>query len=128
MDRETKILSVIAAGILAVAIALVVFSNRRGAAALAPGEIPSIADSGRVSINPLPGGPVSAGKLAADFKLRDLKGTTISLSSLRGKVVFLNVWATWCSPCREEMPSIETLYEEFSKDPGFVMLAVSQDS
>jgi cytochrome c biogenesis protein CcmG, thiol:disulfide interchange protein DsbE len=128
MDRETKILSVIAAGILAVAIALVAFSNRRGAGQLAPGEIPSIADSGRVSINPLPGGPVAAGKLAADFKLRDLKGTTISLSSLRGKVVFLNVWATWCSPCREEMPAIQTLYDEFSNDRDFVVLAVNEDT
>ena len=112
MDRETKILSVIATGILAVAIGLVAFSNRRGAGQLEPGEVPSIEDSGgRVSIHPLPGGPVAAGKMASDFKLPDLKGTTISLSSLRGKVVFLNVWATWCGPCREEMPSIQTLYD-----------------
>src|SRR5208282_2690412 len=71
---------------------------------------------------------VSAGKMAADFSLTDLGGTAISLSSLRGKVVFLNVWATWCAPCREEMPSIEALYEEFSKDPDFVVLAVNEDS
>ena len=73
-------------------------------------------------------GTRAAGKLAADFNLPNLNGNAISLSSLRGKVVFLNVWATWCGPCREEMPSIETLYEEFRKDPDFVMLAVSQDS
>jgi cytochrome c biogenesis protein CcmG, thiol:disulfide interchange protein DsbE len=124
MERDAKILSAIAAGMLVVAIGLVAFANRQG-----PDEIPATAaDGGRVSINPLPGGPVAAGKLAADFKLPNLEGTVISLSSLRGKVILLNVWATWCAPCREEMPSIETLYEEFSKDRDFVVLAVSQDS
>ncbi len=124
MERDAKILSAIAAGMLVVAIGLVAVANHQR-----PGDIPApAADNGRVSINPLPGGPVAAGKLAADFKLPNLDGTAISLSSLRGKVIFLNVWATWCAPCREEMPSIETLYEEFSKDQDFVVLAVSQDS
>lgn len=72
--------------------------------------------------------PVPAGDKAADFKLEDLSGKTVSLSSLRGKVVFLNVWATWCGPCREEMPSMETLYDELKSNRDFVMLAVSQDS
>jgi len=73
-------------------------------------------------------GPVAAGKMAADFKLKDLKGNAVSLSSMRGKVVFLNIWATWCAPCREEMPSIESLYEKFRGDKDFVVLAVSQDT
>ena len=124
MERDAKILSAIAIGILIVAIGLVAFVNYQGT-----GEVPQVVDSGgRVLSNPLPGGPVAAGKLAADFKLPNLNGTTISLSSLRGKVVFLNVWASWCGPCREEMPSIETLYEEFSNDRDFVVLAVSQDN
>jgi cytochrome c biogenesis protein CcmG/thiol:disulfide interchange protein DsbE len=72
--------------------------------------------------------PVAAGDKAADFKLEDLTGKTVSLSSYKGKVVFLNLWATWCGPCREEMPSMETLYDEFKNDPDFVMLAVSQDT
>ncbi len=72
--------------------------------------------------------PVSAGDKASDFKLQDLTGKTVSLQSLRGKVVFLNVWATWCGPCRDEMPSMETLYDEFKGNPDFVMLAVSQDT
>jgi peroxiredoxin len=71
--------------------------------------------------------PVAAGEMAADFKLQDLAGKPITLSSLRGKVVFLNVWATWCGPCREEMPSMETLYESFKNRKDFVILAVSQD-
>src|SRR5690348_12916494 len=57
--------------------------------------------------------PVAAGEMAADFKLPSLSGQPVTLSSLRGKVVFLNVWATWCGPCRDEMPSMETLYEAF---------------
>jgi thiol-disulfide isomerase/thioredoxin len=66
--------------------------------------------------------------VATDFKLRDLGGHEVSLSSMRGKVIFLNLWATWCEPCRREMPSIETLYEKFGKDKSFVILAVSEDS
>ncbi len=71
--------------------------------------------------------PVAAGDRAAAFSLKDLDGNTVSLSALRGKVVFLNVWATWCGPCRDEMPSMETLYDEFKANKDFVMLAVSQD-
>ena len=70
---------------------------------------------------------VAAGDIAADFKLESLAGQPVSLSSLRGKVVFLNVWATWCGPCLEEMPSMETLYEAFKGRKDFVILAVSQD-
>jgi peroxiredoxin len=73
--------------------------------------------------------PVPAGDIAKDFKLEDaFTGQTVSLASLKGKVVFLNVWATWCGPCREEMPSMETLYDELKGNKDFVMLAVSQDT
>lgn len=71
--------------------------------------------------------PVAAGMMATNFRLKNLQGQPVTLSSLRGKVVFLNVWATWCGPCREEMPSMEQLYEEFKQSKDFVMLAVSQD-
>ena len=50
--------------------------------------------------------------LGPDFTLEDLSGKRISLKSLRGKVVFLNFWATWCVPCREEMPTLERLWQE----------------
>lgn len=64
--------------------------------------------------------------LAADFTLRDLDGKLHKLSDYRGKVVFLNFWATWCPPCRSEIPSMERLNEVLgSKD--FVMLAVNVD-
>jgi peroxiredoxin len=72
--------------------------------------------------------PISAGKIAAPFALQDLNGRLVTLSDLKGKVVFLNVWATWCGPCRQEMPSIETLYDDFKNDKDLVILAVSQDT
>jgi peroxiredoxin len=63
---------------------------------------------------------------APDFTLPDLTGTTHSLSNYKGKVVFLNFWATWCPPCRMEMPGMERLYRRL-RDRDFVMLAVSAD-
>jgi peroxiredoxin len=73
--------------------------------------------------------PVPAGDVASAFDLEDANsGQTVSLASLKGKVVFLNLWATWCGPCREEMPSMETLYDEYKGNKDFVMLAVSEDT
>jgi cytochrome c biogenesis protein CcmG/thiol:disulfide interchange protein DsbE len=64
--------------------------------------------------------------LAPDFAVPDLAGQAVRLSAYRGQVVLVNLWATWCPPCREEMPSMEKLHEKL-KDRGFVLLAVSQD-
>lgn len=63
---------------------------------------------------------------APDFLLPDLNGQVVRLSQLRGKVVMLNVWTTWCPPCRKEMPTMEALYKKL-KSADFVMLAASQD-
>ena len=60
---------------------------------------------------------------STDFTLKTLDGKDVSLSDYQGKIVFLNFWATWCPPCRGEMPSMEQLYQKF-KDKDFVMLAV----
>ena len=61
-----------------------------------------------------------------NFTLTDLKGNTWSLKDLRGKVVLVNFWATWCPPCRKEMPDLETLYQRFAAQ-GFVVLAISDE-
>jgi thiol-disulfide isomerase/thioredoxin len=62
-------------------------------------------------------------RMSQDFKLKDLDGKEISLSSFKGKKVFLNFWATWCPPCQAEMPEIEKLYQE-TKTSDLVILAV----
>ncbi len=69
------------------------------------------------------------GEAAPDLELAAMDGGKVSLSSLRGQVVFVNFWATWCPPCREEMPSMMALGRELeAKYPGkFKMLAVSVD-
>ena len=64
------------------------------------------------------------GKLAPDFKLSNLEGQSISLSDFRGKPVLLNFWASWCGPCRYEMPFIQEIYEKWS-GKGLVILAVN---
>ena len=70
--------------------------------------------------------PAVKGKLAPDFTLNDLSGKPVQLSSLKGKVVLLNFWATWCPPCREEIPSMVRLNQAMQGKP-FQMLAVSID-
>ena len=62
----------------------------------------------------------------ADFTLTDLEGTPWTLKDLRGKVVLVNFWATWCPPCRKEMPDLQALYTRF-KDQGLVILAISDE-
>ncbi len=61
---------------------------------------------------------------APDFTLKDLDGNQVSLRDFRGKVIFLNFWATWCPPCRLEMPTMERLHVELN-DQGLVILAVN---
>ncbi|MCG3203724.1 MAG: Thiol-disulfide oxidoreductase ResA [Elusimicrobia bacterium] len=64
---------------------------------------------------------------APDFQVSDLKGQKITLESLRGKVVFLDFWATWCGPCVISMPEVEKLGEEF-RNQDVVILSVSVDA
>ena len=69
---------------------------------------------------------VAVGDIAPDFQLEDMEGKQVSLSDFRGKVVLVNLWATWCPPCIEEMPSMERLNEVMAGD-DFVMLAVNTE-
>jgi peroxiredoxin len=59
-----------------------------------------------------------------DFSLTNPEGKKVSLKDFRGKIVFLNFWATWCEPCREEMPAMEKLYQDY-KNKNFVVLAIN---
>ena len=71
--------------------------------------------------------PVITGSVAPDFRLAKLGGGEVALSDLRDQVVLVNVWATWCAPCLQEMPSMQRLYDELS-DEGLEILAVSVDA
>jgi thiol-disulfide isomerase/thioredoxin len=62
---------------------------------------------------------------APDFTLEDMDGKRHSLSDYRGKVIMLNFWATWCPPCRREIPSMESIYRDLGKS-GFLVLAVNE--
>lgn len=68
----------------------------------------------------------SASRQAPDYQFTTLSGDTASLAGLRGKVVLVNFWATWCPPCRVEMPGFQRVYED-RKDEGFVVLGLSTD-
>ncbi len=81
------------------------------------------ADKSHASISGTVAAP-QRGFLAPDFELKTTAGETVRLSELRGKAVLVNLWATWCPPCRAEMQSIEKVYGEY-KDQGFVVLAVN---
>lgn len=67
------------------------------------------------------------GDAAPAFTAQDLQGAPVALASLRGKVVVLNEWATWCEPCRGEIPQLEALYKRFEPQ-GLVMVGVSIDA
>lgn len=68
---------------------------------------------------------VSPPAVAPDFTLPDMDGEDHTLSGFRGKVVMLNFWATWCPPCRREMPSMQRLYEKY-RERGLMVVAVNQ--
>jgi len=80
------------------------------------------ASSSRPEYEPAPVADV--GDMAPDFVLQDTQGKTITLAALRGKVVLVNFWATWCPPCRAEMPSMEKLNQAMQGE-DFVMLAIN---
>jgi peroxiredoxin len=85
-----------------------------GAATLAFG-LPTLAQASIAPSSPAP-----------DFTLKSLDGPNLRLQEQRGKVVLLNFWATWCSPCREEMPQLNKLYEKY-RSSGFTLLGVNVD-
>ncbi len=68
---------------------------------------------------------LKVGDPAPDFLLAQLGGDPVQLSKLRGKTVFVNFWATWCDPCREEMPAMQRIYQKYKND-NVVVLAVNQ--
>jgi len=71
-------------------------------------------------------GACKAGKANLDFTLKDMHGADVRLSDYKGKVILLNFWATWCGPCRVEIPAFVELYDQY-KDDGLVILGPSPE-
>jgi peroxiredoxin len=88
-----------------------------GAAWLLASRVQSVADPKTLAPAPQAGFP------APDFTLTTLDGETVTLSALRGRPVLINFWATWCPPCRAELPAIQSAYDRYA-DQGLVVLAV----
>lgn len=81
------------------------------------------------ALEPTPEGPLppvdpTIGNLAPDFTLTTLDGQTVTLAELRGRPILLNYWVTWCIPCRDEMPVIQALQEEY-KEKGLIVLSIN---
>jgi cytochrome c biogenesis protein CcmG, thiol:disulfide interchange protein DsbE len=93
------------------------------AAVLAPASAPAAADPAS-ALGLLRSTPARA---ARDFRVPTTTDAVLRLGDLKGKVVFLNFWATWCKPCEEEMPGIERLHRKF-KDRGLAVVAISMDA
>lgn len=99
----------------------------RGALLLAAGAFSLLAAAAQAHHDALPAERAAQIRQALSrHELRLLDGKRLALRDLKGEVVVVNFWATWCKPCREEMPSMEVLYKNFEKD-GLVVLAVSID-
>ncbi len=76
--------------------------------------------------NVFPGTALSVDNSAPDFSLKGLQGEKISLSDLKGKVVLINFWASWCPQCRNELPGFQKVYEEY-KQKGFTITGIALD-
>ncbi len=82
-------------------------------------------ETGQSELSPAP----KVGRLAPDFTLTDLEGNSVTLRDFRGKTVLINFWATWCPPCRAEMPEIEAIYQEYkSKDVVVIGVDLLEDA
>lgn len=73
-----------------------------------------------------PKGIIAVGNAAPDYAATSLAGDSVSLAGLKGKVVLLNVWATWCHPCRDEIPQLEALHQRYAAS-GLELVGVSVD-
>jgi thiol-disulfide isomerase/thioredoxin len=70
--------------------------------------------------------PAQVDFASPELTLEDLSGKSVSLDDYLGSVVLVNLWATWCPPCREEMPALQTFYEKY-RSGGFVLIAINQE-
>ena len=89
-------------------------------------QVPALESANTNTIQlPTGGGPLELGDLAYDFTLNDVNDNQVRLSDLAGRPVIINFWATWCAPCRIEMPELEASYQAYQEE-GLVILALDQ--
>ena len=120
--------------ILGIALALLIFGGSLfgGEEADSAGEttplqqVPDLNATSGLARLPNSDETLTVGNLAYDFKLQDIDGNSVSLTDFRGQPVIINFWATWCAPCRIEMPELQATYEKYKND-GLVILALDQD-
>jgi peroxiredoxin len=119
-------------GLLAVAASLLLFGSRlftdEEPAASLLDQVPQLSAGTPVvaTLGDSTGAAPAAGDRAPDFTLADLDGNEVRLSDLRGRPVIINFWATWCGPCRIEMPELQEAYEEH-QDEDLAVLAVNRE-
>jgi peroxiredoxin len=111
---ERPAVRVVVAGLIVGALAFGAFLLRSGGSGSATPQSggASRTDAAGAGVGPITSAPPVVGKPAPDFALRDASGKVVRLSDLRGKVVWVNFWATWCVPCKRELPDIQALYDE----------------
>ncbi len=115
MKHKNTLAAIVLLGLLAWGI---VDTGKAPATPSVPGSAEQAAGQGNKTIG------IEKGNIAPDFELQALHGGQMKLSDLRGKKVIVNLWATWCPPCRAEMPDMQSFYEE-NKDKGVVILGVN---
>ena len=125
--QSTTLFMILGFAILGVALVFLLFGNNlfdtTSGSSAALEQVPALDSSPQVAGNGL---PLQVGQSAYDFTAQDLDGNTVSLSDFRGRPVMVNFWATWCPPCRQELPDFEQAYQAHAKD-GLVILALNQD-
>jgi thiol-disulfide isomerase/thioredoxin len=91
-------------------------------------QLAQVADTVPTAIElPANGPPLQAGDQPYEFSLKDLDGNTVALSQFIGRPLLINFWATWCGPCRIEMPELQSVFEEYGDSEDFLILALDQD-
>jgi peroxiredoxin len=114
---------------LALAAALLYYAYGRSRGGETLQSIPAFEGTAESGVAPLAAGGgelVEAGSVAPDFELPDINGEMVSLSDYAGRPVILNFWATWCAPCRVEMPALQEAQAEYGDD-GPVVLTINQE-
>ena len=110
--------------VAAIVVAVWYLQAGRGSAATPPRGFGVLALPAARNTTSRPAAP-TVGRAAPDFRLATLDGSAVRLSDLQGKLVLINFWASWCGPCRQEMPGIVQAYNQ-NKDRGFVVLSVDE--